>query len=56
MVVLRLFDVARQRCSASVQAACEPIISSSLLQVTAWNKHEWTLEETVQLTEMYVSC
>ncbi len=29
-------------CSASVQAAREPFISSLL--VIAWNKHEWTLE------------
>ncbi len=41
--VLWLFNVSwvvTDRCSASVQAACEPIISSSLL-VIAWNKYVW---------------
>lgn len=35
----------------------EPIISFSLLLVTAANQHEWTSEETEQLTEMnHESC
>ncbi len=41
--VLWLFNVSwvvTDWCSASVQAACEPIISSSLL-VIAWNKYVW---------------
>ncbi len=37
-------------CSASVQAARELIISSSLL-VIAPNKHEWTSESSVSIAE-----
>ncbi len=37
-------------CSASVQAACELKISSSLL-VIAQNKHEWTSEGIISSTE-----
>ncbi len=40
---LRFVGGITNHCSASVQAACEQIISSSLL-VIAWNKHGWTSE------------
>ncbi len=51
------FDVSWQiTVSATVQAARESIISSSLLLVTAPNKHEWT-SETEHLTEInHVLC
>ncbi len=32
---------------------CGAWVSSTLIQVTAQNKHEWTSEDKVQLTEMY---
>ncbi len=41
------------RCSVSVQASREPIISSSLI-VKVWNKHEWTSEGIMNTqNEMY---
>ncbi len=38
--------------SASVQMACEPMLSSYLLLVIAQNKHEWTSESMLKETIM----